>query len=154
MLSSILTETLISYNTFAVNLADKSCVKGTKVQSSVENINSQLLSCGENSSSASKQYSVQMDKNYAESDSIGLRKRNMEQNSARNSRKELKNSYQDNSGSDSEDKLQKKVSSSSDYDKAKKVGVGRADVLQETSLITEIAEDSTIPTEVSYILFL
>ena len=134
----------------AVNLADKSCEKGTKVQSSVENVNSQLLSSGENSSSANKQYSVQMDKNYAES---GLRERNLVQNSRKNYRKELKNSHQDNSGSDSEDKLQNKLSSSSNYGKPKKVGVGRADVLQETSRINEIDEDSTIPAEVSSILY-
>lgn len=140
-------DSLSIIQTLPVNIPDKSCDKGTKGQNSVENINSPLLSSAQNVSSASKQYSLQTNRNHADSDSIGLRKRNTEHNSGKNPRNLQKNLYQDNPGGDSENKPQMIVSSSSNYDKPKKIGVGKTDVLQEASTILETAEDSTIPTE-------
>lgn len=96
---------------------------------------------------------MQRNKNHADSDSIGLRKRNMEHNSGNNIGNLQKKLYQDNPGGDSENKLQMIVSSSSNYDNPKNVGVGKANVLQEASPILETADDSTIPTEVSSIIF-
>lgn len=139
----------LSYYILLGNFADKSCEKGTKGQNSIENMNNQSLSNSENSAAANKQYSQQKDMSYTLSDGSGLRKRNLEQNSVISSGKETKKSCENNSGSDSENKLQKKFSSSGNYNISKNVGTVRADVLHDASQVTEATDDSTIPTEVS-----
>lgn len=138
---------------FAVNLDGKAYEKSAKVGSSVEDVNDQLYSKGKISSNGSKADAVQMDKTYNESDSLQLKKGNMEQSSGSSASKKGSNLYQDSSGSDSENRHQKNVSYSGKPDVPKKVTVTGADSLLGTSEVVEAAGDSSISTQVGYMIF-
>lgn len=138
-------DSLSIIHTLSVNLSDKQSQKGLKGQRSVGNMNSQFPSSDEKPSAANERYSQQMDKNHTALDGIGLRKRIMDQNYGKSSHKELNKSNRDNSGSDSVNKDQKEVPSSSNHDKL--IEVHSADVLQEKSPIIETSDESTIPIE-------
>ncbi|KAJ6826694.1 uncharacterized protein M6B38_371730 [Iris pallida] len=136
-------DSLSVIQTFSVNLDDKSRDRSLKGHHAVENTNSQPLPGCENLNSVNKEYPVQMNESHSESHNQGLSKRNMEQSSG-NSRKEMKNTYQDASRIDSEYRHQETVLTSS---KPKIVGAQGADILQETSPTIETDDDSAIPTE-------
>lgn len=137
---------------FAVNLDDKAYEKSAKVGISIEDVNGQLNRKGRISSNGSKADAVQRDKTYDESDSLRLKKGNMEQRTGSSASKKDSNLYQDSSGSDSENRHQKNVSYSSKSDVSKKVTVTGADSLQGTSEVVEAAGDSSVSTQVGYMI--
>ncbi|KAG1367756.1 Sorting nexin-13 [Cocos nucifera] len=137
----------LSVDSQVVNLDDKAYEKSAKVGRSIEDVNDQLFGKGRISSYGSKEDAVQMDKTYNESDSLRLKKGNMEQSSGSSVSKKDSNLYQDSSGSDSENRHQKNVSDSGKSDVPKTVAETGADSLEGTSEVVEAAGDSSISTQ-------
>nr|XP_010924750.1 uncharacterized protein LOC105047506 isoform X2 [Elaeis guineensis] len=142
----VFSDSLSIIQTLSVNLDDKAYEKSAKVGCSIEDVNDQLYSKGRISSYGSKEDAVQMDKTYNESDSLQLKKGNMEQSSGSSASIKDSNLYQDGSGSDSESRHQKNVSYFGKSDVPNKVAETGADSLQGASEVVEAAALSSIST--------
>lgn len=142
-------DSLSIMQTLPVALDDKPPEKSAKVQNSAEISNSQLPSQTEDHLSSldgANTLPMQLNRKYTESDNAGLRKRKVEQLIGMHVNKESKSSYPDNSGSDTENIVQRMSHPKKPEEEWKGALSGNGD-LPKASQIPEVIGDSTLPTE-------
>lgn len=147
---------VLSYDFLTADLDDKLPEKSAKAHNSAEAANCQLPFQTEHLSSVNgaNALSMPLNKKHTESENVGMRNRKVEQHTGKNVGKEGNTLSHDNSGSDSDNIVQKMSYPSTIEKNEWKGGTLTGDGDQpKASQIPEAVGDLTLPTEVSFCYF-